>query len=475
MARPISAAIITKEDGEQLNACIEHLRDQVQEICVVDLGSGDNTIAAVRAADIKNTSYLWSGSYAAVRNEAIRLCHNDWVLLLYPNERLSPDVWAQLKKLPDGPHGRCYQFPVHVYTHVQTALTKDSGELEATNGFPYWYSVEEIRLFPKVDGLIYEGTVCASLEPAAKRLGIPIIRQDIPIDHYTWIKPGLIRIRTSHRSYYQQMLQGFRGDKTRPEGFRELGERCIKIKEWEFAVVAFSEAVRKGDHSPELLAKLGYCLYKTGFEEDARQILLLALRINPEFADAWKTLARIYVEEEKWHGAIECVNQVPEQIKAEWYEGYHILGKALEGEGHLEKAAEASCRAFRALPESKEVLRVFLHQMLNLKRRSEARDIILEAIEKGANAPTLHNAIGELFFYDNDIEKSIYHFREAVKMGLAAAANNLGVIFFRTQRFEEDRQAFEQCLQMDPNHQGARDNLNKLMLYMTTSQETRLK
>ncbi len=129
----------------------------------------------------------------------------------------------------------------------------------------------------------------------------------------------------------------------------------------------------------------------------------------------------------------------------------------------MAEAADRAWLAFSAMPTTPDCLTLFIHQMLRLERRAEAREVILEVIQRGVEDANLYNALGELCFYDDLFEESKAHFRRAAELGLASAFNNLGVIHFKLSEFEQARQAFEQCLGADPNHVGAQRNLQKLL------------
>jgi len=154
------------------------------------------------------------------------------------------------------------------------------------------------------------------------------------------------------------------------------------------------------------------------------------------------------------------------EADASWQEGHRYLGVALEGAGRIEEAALEAEKALAANASSVEALKLYIHLMLRLEKRAEARRFLESILAKGVRDAEIRNALGELAFYDNLLEEAKAHFREAGRCGFAGAYNNLGVVLYREKRYAEARDAFEECLAADPGHRGARANLEKTLGYL---------
>ena len=145
-----------------------------------------------------------------------------------------------------------------------------------------------------------------------------------------------------------------------------------------------------------------------------------------------------------------------------WADGYRYLSIALESNGNFSDAAAASRKALMSRPDCAECLRLYIHQMLRLERRKEARETLLRLIDKHPSVAHVHNALGELYFYDDQLETAKSHFTRAGRLGSSSGYNNLGVVLMIERRYSDAAAAFEQCLQQDPSHHGALSNLQKV-------------
>ena len=101
LRRPVlvSACLIVKDEEQMLPACLESIRDAVDEIVVYDTGSSDATVRIARAAGATVVEGEWEESFAVARNAALVHATGEWVLSIDADERLQthPDLFrAQL-------------------------------------------------------------------------------------------------------------------------------------------------------------------------------------------------------------------------------------------------------------------------------------------------------------------------------------------------------------------------------------------
>ncbi|MCL4691088.1 MAG: glycosyltransferase family 2 protein, partial [Candidatus Hydrogenedentes bacterium] len=117
MGATISLAMIVKDEAVHLPGCLDSVRDAVDEICIVDTGSTDDTLAVAKEYEAKVSVYLWSDDFAAARNESLRICTKDWILVLDADERIAVDDVPALRNLARGSHEIAYRFTTRNYTN----------------------------------------------------------------------------------------------------------------------------------------------------------------------------------------------------------------------------------------------------------------------------------------------------------------------------------------------------------------------
>jgi glycosyltransferase involved in cell wall biosynthesis len=103
----LSACVIAKDEADRIGACLDSLAF-CDEILVVDSHSSDATreIAAARGARVIERD--WPG-HVAQKEFAIRAARHDWVLCVDADERISPELAPEIRRLREagfpGPPG----------------------------------------------------------------------------------------------------------------------------------------------------------------------------------------------------------------------------------------------------------------------------------------------------------------------------------------------------------------------------------
>lgn len=131
----ISICIITKNECENLNICLERLSHYPVEIVVVDTGSTDSS----KEIALKYTScvydFQWCDDFSAARNYAISVATNEYILMIDTDEFVDEFDYDKLIQLIN-------QYPNHVGIIHRKNLYQSDGSDMASNELIH-------RLFPK--------------------------------------------------------------------------------------------------------------------------------------------------------------------------------------------------------------------------------------------------------------------------------------------------------------------------------------
>lgn len=95
---PISVCIITKNEAEYLEQCLNALKPYPFEIVVTDTGSEDNSLEIARQYTDRVYEFTWINDFSAARNFCISHASHDVVLSLDTDEFLRPLDWDALQR-----------------------------------------------------------------------------------------------------------------------------------------------------------------------------------------------------------------------------------------------------------------------------------------------------------------------------------------------------------------------------------------
>ena len=103
MRAPITVVIPTRNEADQITACIRHL-DWVADVVIVDGGSTDDTVALARAAGARVITEGPRG-IAEQRNTGIAAARHEWVFALDADERIGPALAKEIMAVMPGGGG----------------------------------------------------------------------------------------------------------------------------------------------------------------------------------------------------------------------------------------------------------------------------------------------------------------------------------------------------------------------------------
>jgi tetratricopeptide (TPR) repeat protein len=95
----LSLCMIVKDEEAMLGRCLESVRAAVDEIVVVDTGSGDATVRIAESFGARVLHHAWDGDFSAARNASFAAATGDWVMYLDADEVLVPDDVQRLRAL----------------------------------------------------------------------------------------------------------------------------------------------------------------------------------------------------------------------------------------------------------------------------------------------------------------------------------------------------------------------------------------
>ena len=94
----LSVCLIVKNEEKNLKRCLRSVQQVVEEIIVLDAGSGDNSVEIAKELGAKVYIYKWENDFSKARNKCLEYARGDWVLFLDADEELAPGAEETLKE-----------------------------------------------------------------------------------------------------------------------------------------------------------------------------------------------------------------------------------------------------------------------------------------------------------------------------------------------------------------------------------------
>lgn len=109
----LSVCIITKNEEKNIRECLESARF-ADEIVIVDSGSTDRTVAIAGEFTSKITFNPFQ-HFAKQKNKVLSLAQGDWIFLIDADERISPELAAEILKISSQSKDAVYRVKRRTY------------------------------------------------------------------------------------------------------------------------------------------------------------------------------------------------------------------------------------------------------------------------------------------------------------------------------------------------------------------------
>jgi tetratricopeptide (TPR) repeat protein len=176
IAPGVSLCMIVRNEESNIAACLESVRDLMDEIVVVDTGSTDATKSIAARLGAKVFDFPWIDSFAAARNESLRHATREWLFWMDADDRLDEENRGKLRAL-------CSQLPQANVAYVMKCLClPDMQSGTAT-------VVDHVRLFRNDARIRWKYRVHEQILMAVRESGAEVRWSDVIVHHTGYQDP----------------------------------------------------------------------------------------------------------------------------------------------------------------------------------------------------------------------------------------------------------------------------------------------
>ena len=346
----VSLCIVVRNEASLVAGAIASARPVVDEIVVVDTGSGDGTQEVARAAGARVLEREWPGDLGAAHALPVEHARGDWILALDADEVLDPLARGLVPELVATGDADGYELPVRNYQYRWPfAKWRPADPTDAlTQGALGYVPTNPVRLFRRRPEYRYSGRVHQTVAPSILASGGRVAPADVPIHHY-----GFLRFDRDKTDLYARLTRLHAEDEPDdPRAWIDFGIVLLEDRRPVAAAAAFERARALGDDGDGAF-HLGTTLLQLGRPADAIGLLDDAIRNNPtdscfffDRADAWEArgtasdmLGRPNDAEEAYRTAIRLRPESPAALVG--------LATVLSGRGGFPDADEMLGRLMR--------------------------------------------------------------------------------------------------------------------------------
>ncbi|HEX9081519.1 MAG TPA: glycosyltransferase [Holophagaceae bacterium] len=292
----LSLAMIVKNEAKNLGHCLASVKGLVDEMVVVDTGSTDGTVALAEGFGARIGHFPWTGDFAAARNESLRLCTGDWILVLDADEAVDALDHPKIREAISQEAIAAYDLVSRNYSETPGSVLLDQVVVPNTTGyvegaqFPYYADAPNLRLMRRYPDLQYEGRIHEVLVPYFLRRGLAIGALDAVVHHYGKVDYERERQKLA---FYLDLAE-------KDAAAHPLNEQCqFNLMLQAYAAGQWSTSVRAGAAFARLKAQVPLVVYTTvgmahqklGAHASAVTCFETVLKYHPDHALSLQRLA----------------------------------------------------------------------------------------------------------------------------------------------------------------------------------------
>ena len=219
------------------------------------------------------------------------------------------------------------------------------------------------------------------------------------------------------------------------------------------AIEAYKQAIRIRPDFAEAYNHLGNVYFATKDYLRAREAYKQAIRIRPNFAEAHDNLGVAYSATKNYLRAIEAYKKAI-RIKPDFIEAYDHLGSAYDALSRKNQAIEARKQAVRVNPDNRQGYLNLAEVYYFAHRYNEAIESYKQAIRCSPSIPYTYQTLGDLYFRLARYTEAIDNYKQATRLDPydADATHSLGRAYAELRRYNDAIEVYKIALKLpEPN------------------------
>jgi len=456
--------MIVKNEEEHLPKCLESIKDQVDEIVVVDTGSSDKTKEIAIAYGAKVFEHPWENHFSHHRNQSIGYATGEWLFVIDGDEKLSLGNGLSLIDI------------VRSCNDVDSILVTVESNWQGGNKSFH----NSVRLFKNKPNIHYEGRVHNEVVgiQTGKYMPIRIIHYGYNLDEE--------KKRKKFKRTVDLLFKDSIEDPENPRAFHYLGISYLGMNKYKDAIRASEKAIklcRQHNNLSDLYAGSYYvastAYMMTGNSETAGYWATEALKYYPMHLDALFILSKICFEKKDiqkfWKyvndylDVFEQLEKSPERFgtfifQTTGFKWLAYLFRACEwiDEGLVRKGKKELKKSLGCCPDRAHYHHLIAGYYRQKKDWKKSLQEFNKALQEG---PDRFEIIWDFvqFQKERNFPDDAEKWLKKLKMLNPGEKNilfELGNVKLEKNQFEESIRYYERVIKVDKNHVGARLNMS---------------
>ncbi|HLC50000.1 MAG TPA: glycosyltransferase [Candidatus Nanoarchaeia archaeon] len=303
--------MITKDEENYLEQCLNSVKSIIDEIIVVDTGSKDKTKDIAKKFNAKIVDFKWADDFSATRNKSLEQATKEWILVFDADEVLEEKDCLKIKDLIKNAGKETFGFAFQQRSYIKDYFDGAMGnktDFEPVKKYPFYILNNLVRLFRNNQGIHFRHRVHELVEDSIKEKGMKYEKTDVVLHHFGSVKDAVFVERKA--DMYSKII--LRQVEDNPESARynyQAARMFIGKKDFANAI-AYFEKTAEIDATYKLpYSEIAKIYLRINDKEKALEYFKKSMDRNPDKPSPANNLAVMYMSIGKFKQAKEILEE----------------------------------------------------------------------------------------------------------------------------------------------------------------------
>lgn len=381
----ISLCMIVKDEETFLRGSLDSVKSVVDEMIIIDTGSGDSSVQIAHDAGATVIETEWSDDFSMARNLSLGKANYEWILVLDADERISFSDYPRLRRLMELSDFFGFRLDQRSYVHHSnlTNAVPCVGEYAEEMKYPGYIPQDVVRFFRNYSAIEYRGRVHEIVEHSMIENHLSIEKSGIPIHHYgKVVEPERLIKKMNHYIKLGQLKM--RENPDDPKSAIELLNQLTEIGNFEDALNMGKDFLLKFPMNVDVLFITAVAAEQAGKEREAGEYYKEVLKVDTIHLGALNNYSTILQRSGKLKKAVKMKKQAEQFYPANSVLKYNLANLQLEA-GEEEKAEKNYLAACGLEPQNLLYHYAVAEYFFTRKRYDPARDFFKKVVSLDPN------------------------------------------------------------------------------------------
>ena len=306
--------MITKNEENYLEQCLNSVKDIVDEIIVVDTGSKDKTKEIAKKFNAKVYDFKWADDFSAARNESLKYATKDWILVLDADEVIDENDLNKIKTAIEDAEEDIAGFALEQRSYINSyfeGAVKNESDFNLVRDYPFYISNFLVRLFKNKLELHFKHRVHELIEDSIIEKKLKYEKTDVVLHHFGSLKDENI-IKEKAEEYSKIILKEIEEN---PESARynyQAGRMYLGRDDYGNALMYFEKTAKIDPNYKLVFSEIAKIYMQMNDKNRAIEYFRKSLNHNPDNPSPANNLAVVYMSMGKFEQAKKILE---EQLK----------------------------------------------------------------------------------------------------------------------------------------------------------------